>query len=216
MIAILGGSFDPIHEGHLDLATRLLADYGFEKLYFVPAKKNPLKSPTFAAPEARLTMTELAVGELSEKRFGVLDWEVRSQSPSYTLVTVERLLAAEKKAVAVIMGDEVFATLETWHEPKRLVSEANLIVVMREGTHATDAEGMLRRLGITDARREGSRVFHSGDARWIDEKTFRALPFSATGLRSSLGKSFDDGVMPHGIRRKVWLFIKENRLYAVK
>lgn len=221
MIALFGGSFDPVHLGHLDLALSLEARFGFEKIYFVPAKKNPLKSATSAPPHARLTMLKLALRELGEPRFEALDWEVNASGPSYTVRTVEKLTQSEGKPVAVLMGNEVFRDLERWHEPVKLVRLANLVVTDREDGLAIDPPAILARLGIRDVESDSQhpdRLWHSGHTRWIERVPFEPLPFSATGLRAALARREAPGtvpVLPQGIQRSVWLFIKENHLYSV-
>ena len=134
MIILFGGSFDPIHDGHLHLARKILELYSPEKLYLVPAKRNPLKEKTGASGDARLEMIRLALKEFDDERVAALDWELKRAEPSYTLLTVQQLLSTGASEIAVVMGNEVFASLPQWHEPRKLLEFANIIVVTRDET----------------------------------------------------------------------------------
>ena len=105
MVGLFGGTFDPVHEGHLRLAHEVLQRYCFRRLYLVPAWQNPLKAagPSASARD-RLEMLRLAVQASPDPRLEILDWEAHSPTPSYTLPTLKRLLQAENEPVALCDG----------------------------------------------------------------------------------------------------------------
>lgn len=219
MIALYGGSFDPIHEGHIYLAQSLLKHFPFEKIYFVPAKQNPLKDEEpRATGEMRLQMLKAALRECNEPRFETLDWEIKRQGPSYTIDTVEKILT-EHQDVAFVIGNEIFNELPGWHEPKKLLQIAHCVVVTRDATIPFSPLEILRKTHIADARfLDENRVIHSQNSRWISQMKINALPFSATQIRRKIKEQWNKNeleVPPPGIQRSVWLLIKENHLYTV-
>lgn len=203
MIALVGGTFDPIHLGHISLAREILSHYPVESLYFVPAYRNPHKSESETSPAHRLEMVRRGVREMNDPRVDCLDWEVTAPGPSYTIDTIEQLEAAKKNDLALVMGDDVFASFPRWKSPQKILEKVNLIIVTRN-ENLVPVDKILE--GIGGAKR----------ATWVDVHKMQALPLSATELRKELSQASDeDSAMPQGIQRSVWQYIKENRLYAV-
>jgi nicotinate-nucleotide adenylyltransferase len=135
---IFGGSFNPIHYGHLLVADQVLEILGLDRLLFVPAAEPPHKPARgLASAPDRLAMVQLAVAR--QPRFAVSDVELRRRGPSYTVDTLEALSAPGDELVLII-GSETFLDLLHWHAPHRLVELARLAVVPRTGS-AFDPEG---------------------------------------------------------------------------
>ncbi len=209
--ALFGGTFDPIHLGHLDLIRHVLAALSPEVLWVCPAKKNPLKpEATGSSAGDRAKMVELAIDFLGDKRVKMLDFEIKSDGPSYTLLTVRHLAAKENADVALVMGNEVFATLPQWYEPKALVEETDIFVVSREPMVRAIPEKTLAEIGVKDLKPAGEKWEHGG-GRWIMPRTISALPFSATAIREAIRRY---GERPEGLADGVWEFIKLKRLYT--
>ncbi len=207
--ALFGGTFDPIHLGHLDLIRHVLAALSPEVLWVCPAKRNPLKAdPTGATAEERVEMTRRAVAMFGDPRVRLLDFEIKADGPSYTLLTVRELANAGAE-IAVVMGNEVFATLPRWYEPKALLAEANLFVVSREPMGRAQIEGALAQIGVSGVE-SGGKWTHDG-GRWIMPRTISALPYSATSIREGIRRH---GERPEGLVDGVWQFIKESGLYT--
>jgi nicotinate-nucleotide adenylyltransferase len=137
-IGILGGTFDPVHVGHLAVAEEAREALGLERVLFVPAGLPPHKvGRSISPPEHRVAMVRLAIAD--NPAFGLSRIEVDREGPSFTVDTVAELLAApatDGTAVArltVIVSAELFGTLRTWHRPERLLELARLAVVPRGG-----------------------------------------------------------------------------------
>ncbi|MCG8481184.1 MAG: nicotinate-nucleotide adenylyltransferase [Spirochaetales bacterium] len=133
-----GGTFDPIHIGHLFVAEEARAAVGAMSVLFVPAGRNPLKDdPSGASPEARLHMTRLAIR--GNGAFRVSSAEIERGGPSYTVDTVETLVASGelRPRPGLIVGDDLIAQLPRWKDPQRLFAAVRLIVVTR---HVTEVE----------------------------------------------------------------------------
>ena len=141
---ILGGTFDPIHLGHLLLAEEGREILALDKVLFVPAGQPWLKAgqPLTAAIH-RLRMVELATAD--NPHFEVLRWEVERPGPSYTVDTLGRL-RAETGADAelhFILGLDALADFPRWKDPERILQMANLAVVPRPGYRESDADSIV-------------------------------------------------------------------------
>jgi nicotinate-nucleotide adenylyltransferase len=138
-IGILGGTFDPIHVGHLAVAEEAREALALDRVLFVPAGQPPHKPPGSVAPvRDRVTMVELAIE--GNAAFELSTVEVDRDGPSYSVDTVEALGSAfPGAALHLILSAETFAELPTWHEPDRLFAGARMAVVPREGYPAPDS-----------------------------------------------------------------------------
>ena len=138
---ILGGTFDPIHLGHLLLAEECREILELDQVLFVPAGQPWLKAgqPLTAAVH-RLRMVELATAD--HPHFEVLRWEVERPGPSYTVDTLERLRAEGGTASELhfLLGLDALADFPRWKDPERILQLANLAVVPRPG-YATEGDG---------------------------------------------------------------------------
>jgi len=131
-VGILGGTFDPIHAGHLILAEHARAALDLGLVLFIPAGDPWRKSERAISPsEHRLAMLRLAVED--NDAFGVSDIELRRDGPTYTADTVEAL-AGERldDEFFFVVGADALADLPNWHEPERIVAHATLAVAPRE------------------------------------------------------------------------------------
>jgi len=133
-IAAYGGTFDPLHNGHLEIVRAIVRDFGLDQLLIIPAHRPPHKgSRTIAGDYHRFAMAVLA--SLDEPRVFVSTLELEAPDRPYTFETVERLridLGTETRLFFVI-GADSFEEINTWREPARLLSSTNLIVVTRPG-----------------------------------------------------------------------------------
>jgi len=132
-IGILGGTFDPIHNGHLAIAEEARLASRLDRVLFVPASQQPLKRGThIATPEQRLAMTQLACA--SNSAFEVSRIELDRPGPSFTLTTLEALQSAQIGELHFILGEDALAALTRWHGAARMVELARIIAVGRPGS----------------------------------------------------------------------------------
>ena len=132
-IGIMGGTFDPIHMGHLITAEMVRSAADLDEVLFIPAAHPPHKDGTQAASaQDRLVMTEYAVRE--NPKFSVSDIELRREGPSYTVDTIAELRAQFDGAeLFFITGADAMNDLYRWHEPTRLLRSCQFIVATRQG-----------------------------------------------------------------------------------
>jgi len=183
-VAVFGGSFNPIHYGHLLLADEVLELLGLDRVLFVPAASPPHKPAGQLAPAAdRFEMVRLAIA--GHPRFAVSDLELRRTGPSYTVDTLQAL-AADGDELFLVIGSETFLDLLSWREPRRVASLARLVVIPRAGSafdpESAAAQKVLREIGI-----EGGFV-HVGSgppppSRGVLIVHAASLPLSASDLR---------------------------------
>jgi len=132
-IGVYGGSFDPVHLGHLLAAESCREQAGLDRVIFVPAAVPPHKRDRSLAPaEDRLAMLRLATG--GHDAFAVSTIELDRGGVSWTVDTLEGLAAAHPTAtLRLILGPDALADLPSWREPSRIVALAEPLAVEREG-----------------------------------------------------------------------------------
>lgn len=140
---LLGGTFDPIHNGHVVLAREAMVRLGLEGVWFVPAGMPWMKrGVALSAKEHRRAMVQLAIAE--EPRFHVSDSELNREGETYTVETLEELLAGDMAHTDLwfIMGADTLATMHEWKDPQRILELARVAVALRPRHEQLD----LRRL----------------------------------------------------------------------
>ena len=131
-IGIYGGSFNPVHNGHIHLAETAVAEFGLDRLYLLPSKKSPHRSSAEYAPdEDRLEMLRLA-SRHNEKLF-VSDYEIKSDRVSYTIYTVEHFRREFPDAeLFLLVGSDMLLSFDTWYRYEQILENVTLCVVSRE------------------------------------------------------------------------------------
>jgi len=166
--AVFGGSFNPIHYGHLLLADDVAEALGVDRVLFVPAARPPHKPSGDLAPAPdRYRMVELAIA--GHPKFAVSDLEFGRPGPSYTIDTLEAL-SIPRAELFLIVGSETFLDLLTWRAPRRVAELAQLVVVPRLGS-AFDPDSAAARKVVHEIGHEPLVVRAS------------SLPVSASDLR---------------------------------
>jgi nicotinate-nucleotide adenylyltransferase len=154
-IGIYGGTFDPIHHGHLILAREALEQLDLEKVIFVPAAVSPFKDGTAAAGESRWLMLRAALQ--GEPGFAVDDCELRRPPPSYTIDTVQDLRGRESNSeIYYLIGQDNVAGLERWHRFAELTKLVQFVVLDRAGIESHHPYPVVQRkidISATDIRK---------------------------------------------------------------
>ena len=137
-IGLLGGTFDPIHLGHLLLAVHSHEELDLDRVIFIPARLPPHKTEPVVGPADRLQMVRLAVGD--DDRFLVCDCEVSRDEPSYTIDTVGQFQQSlgDDTHLFWLIGSDMLADLPSWHEVGRLVDMVEIVVVSRASQPPAD------------------------------------------------------------------------------
>ena len=137
-VGIFGGTFDPVHVGHLAIANAALESVPLDRVVFVLARRSPLKERGPVAGEAdRLAMLELAVA--GEPRFSVSRVELERDGPSYTVDTLESFAGSDE--LFLMLGGDAIAELPRWKDPDRIARLATLVVAERPGAPSAPNDG---------------------------------------------------------------------------
>ncbi len=138
MIGLLGGTFDPVHYGHLRCALDVQQACELDEVRFIPCRQPPHRAAPLATPAQRLAMLKLAVE--GQPGFGIDDRELRRAGPSYTVDTLRSLRdEAGARPLCLIVGMDAFARLDSWHRWEQL-SELAHIAVMRRPASGPEPE----------------------------------------------------------------------------
>ena len=130
-IGVFGGTFDPVHVGHLSIAQAALECVPLDRVVFVPARRSPLKERgPFASEQDRLAMLRLAT--VGEPRFAVSTVELDREGTSYTVDTLERL--REEGELYLVLGADAVREFHRWRSPERIRELAILLVASRPGS----------------------------------------------------------------------------------
>lgn len=208
-IGILGGTFDPVHEGHLAVARTVLARCGLDLLLFVPAPSPPHKERRLTPFGHRLAMLEAAVGD--DPRLAVSALEAERPAPSYTVDTLRELhRRLGPRQFFLVIGADMFAEIRLWYRYKELFLLAHLIVVARPGF---SLDGMAARV----AALPGSFRHDPAGQVWLREDGFRifylpdvAIQVSSSQVRALLAQGKPvAGLLPAPVRE----YIREHDLY---
>lgn len=131
-LGILGGTFDPVHCAHLQLATDACNRLGLSRVLWIPSGNPPHRECPAVAAEQRLAMVALAIRE--QARFDLDDGEVCSSAPSYTVTTLQRLRAIHgDRPLVLLLGADAFLGLDKWHRWHELFTLAHIAIATRPG-----------------------------------------------------------------------------------
>ena len=208
-LGIFGGTFNPIHTGHLRVAEEVRYGCGLDRIIFVPSGSPPLKTSELADAAHRVAMTRLATE--SNINFAVSDIEMQVGDKSYTINTVQKLgeiYPGEK--LYFIMGLDVFLDLPNWRAPEKLISSIDFIIMTRPGFRLEELQ-LSPFIGDPGCMNDSGRITCSlkgGRTALVAQVT--ACDFSSTAIRHLLkeGKSVKY-LMPDAVEQ----YIASNRLY---
>jgi nicotinate-nucleotide adenylyltransferase len=156
-IGIMGGTFDPIHVGHLRAAENAREALALDRVEFVPAHVPPHRAGPLSSPLDRYAMVCLATS--AHPSFVASDRELRRDGPSYTVDTVRSVLEETPGAeVVLIVGSDTFPEMASWKDPQELFSLCSVAVVDRPEDGAPRAEGPAADREVTLVRGPGLAV----------------------------------------------------------
>lgn len=199
-IGILGGSFDPIHMGHINIAQNAYEEFGLDEVWFVPAGHSPNKDERQMTPaEDRLKMVSLALTDYPQ--FCLSDIEAESEGISYTYLTLTRLKEQYPNVTFYfIMGADSLDYFEQWLHPEIICQNAILLVAMRDDM---DVKAIQEKISAIQS------LFSARIYPLTGEKT----DISSTGLRTS-AKLHDLESVAGALPQKVAEYIARRGLYG--
>jgi nicotinate-nucleotide adenylyltransferase len=210
-LGILGGTFDPIHNGHVELAREVRGALSLAAVRLIPAGDPPHRAAPVATAAHRLEMVELAIEGIAGLEVDAR--EVDRIGRSYTIDTLESLRdESPHRPLALIVGADAFIGLPTWHRWRELFAVAHIVVVARPGVTIDEALG--DPLSGEWTRRNTKDPAALADARGghIFVQAITPHPISASSIRNALvdGNTIAvKGLLPPA----VLAYIERNRLY---
>ena len=211
MIGVFGGSFDPIHFGHINPLIELSEQFKFSEIRLIATYKSPASKIFHSEASHRHNMVSI-IAASTTNNFIADDIEIRKEGVSYTYETIQNLKNTLKNEdICLIMGLDVFLDIETWYNYKIMMEEVNIIVVNRpdfniKSTKNIDSSilgNIVKNKEIFVASKKGCIFFYETPSICI----------SSTSIRSIIGK----GENPSGmIPGSIMSYIKRNKLYTEK
>ena len=180
-IGIFGGTFDPVHYGHLRTGFELMQALGLAEMRYIPAGRPPHRDQPLADATLRLAMVRAAIA--GQPGFTVDDREVRRDGPSYAVLTLEELKSeAPERRLCLAVGMDAFLGLDRWHRWRDVLRLAHVVVAHRPGWRAP-ADGTLGELLSACGTRDPARLA-AADAGLVYVHAVTQLEISSTDLRN--------------------------------
>lgn len=203
LLGILGGTFDPIHKGHIAIAEHVFQSLKMERMDFIPCNQSPHREQPVASAAHRLAMTQLAVQ--NHPAFHVNAIEIARGGVSYTVDTVKALSHIHPNhAICLLMGGDAFSKFHFWHEWETILEYAHIIVISREKSSATEIVSLVKRK-TTD-----KNALVRQRAGLIYCENISPITISATQIREELKKGKSS---LSSLSSSVTAYITKNTLY---
>lgn len=180
-IGILGGTFDPIHHGHLRMAMECYERLALSEMRFIPLHTPPHRQQPFTSPEHRLAMLELAINNIEVLKID--QCELRRRKVSYTIDTVKLIRAKEGETpLCLLMGSDAFNTLPGWRDWQSLLDYVHIVIAERYGSREQPLDPALARL-MDKYQTDNAENLNRQSAGKIFELHMPILDISATQIR---------------------------------
>jgi nicotinate-nucleotide adenylyltransferase len=217
-IGIYGGTFNPVHYGHLRTAEEVHERLCLDKILFIPSGKTPFDKPNLARASERFEMVEKAI--MGNRHFDISDIETKARGRSYSVDTIKKLhRMSEGAEFFFILGIDAFLDLQAWKEPQQLLDMTSLVVMSRPGYLFNDIvsspfiKGITKRV-LTDLER-GDIMDYSFDISGtqkgyltnvtglnISASRIRSLVIKGESIRYLLPDSVKSYIISHNLYKK--------------
>ncbi|MCX7773616.1 MAG: nicotinate-nucleotide adenylyltransferase [Clostridia bacterium] len=198
MIGLMGGTFSPIHYGHLLMCESIREEFDLKKVIFMPAKRPPHKDASqIAEASDRLAMVSLAIED--NPFFEVSDLEMKREGASYTVDTLRELkwVYGDEETLGLIVGADSLVQIHTWKSYEEILRLATLIVAKRPDTDEEWLDKSIHELETQNSAR-------------ILKASASAMNFSSTEIRERFSKGYS---IRYRVPEKVEAYMKERNLY---
>lgn len=207
-IAILGGTFDPVHLGHIQASINIQKVFNFDHYFFLPCATPVHKKATVATSQQRIAMLELAIKDQSD--FALDLREIRRDTPSYMVDTLKSFRTDyPEDSITLIVGYDAFLSLPTWHQWNKLIELANLLVINRKPFAKNTVPTALQRMLVQHRTTAINELLHhkTGIIYMFDAGNF---DISSTCVREELKHV---QAAAKGLPERVNEYIKKWKLY---
>jgi nicotinate-nucleotide adenylyltransferase len=204
-LGVLGGTFNPIHLGHLRAAEEVAEALGLARVLLVPSAQPPHKAGGAALAPGALRLAWVEAACAGNPRLVACDVEIARGGASYTVDTLRTLAEREAARPVFIIGSDAFAELGTWREPKQLFALADFAVMTRPGTPGRLADWIPEALrGDLELDPRGDRARHRATGGSLCAVAISALAISSSDVRERVrsGRSIRY-LVPEAVRRDI-------------
>lgn len=206
-LGLLGGTFDPIHNGHLRMALEFKQHLNLSEMRLLPCHQPPHRDRPRRSSQQRSAMAKLAVDECLS--LNVDERELLRDQPSYTIETLEQLRAelGDKVSLCWCIGMDSLASLNTWHRWRDLLTVAHIVVAARPGWNVPGTGELAEWLAMHQGEADQLHYRSCGSVVLAQQSL---LDISATNIRQMITLGYSpEFLMPNA----VWRYIKDNNLY---
>lgn len=207
-IGILGGSFDPVHFGHIKPSLQLAEDFQLDSIRLIPCKISPFKDETFASAQHRWNMVSIIAG--SSELFEADARELQRDTPSYSYETLREIASevANNSTLFWIMGEDALIDFPRWYQAEKIMQLCHVLVMRRPGYDVSQNASTSTWL----------KPYMCKDVSMLSEKQYgciymtdvELLDISSTQIRETVHAGKQPRFMLPG---GVWNYIKRNNLY---
>ena len=222
MIGIFGGSFDPIHFGHIKSALELIKRFEFEQIRFVPCQLSPFKERVFANAQHRWQMLNLVCS--SQPKLIADDRELKREGPSYTIDSLIELREefGDNQSIVLILGVDAYLGFCKWHRYEEIISHCHVLLMQRPGYSLSEAGLKVKSKSEQNSNSECEKEYF-GSNKTEDSELLTAMPhgkiflseldkidISSTLIRETIAQGRQPKYMLPG---NVWNYVRRNKLY---
>lgn len=207
-LAIFGGTFDPIHNGHLQTSLSIQAYFKFESYIFLPCKIPIIKPEALATDQQRIKMIELAIKKYPDFKLDLR--EIERNSPSYMVDTLNSyILEFPEASITLIIGYDAFISLPHWHQWHKLIILANILVINRNEFATHPMPEVMHEFLAKYQEKEKSKFLNekAGTIFLFDAGHYE---ISSTAMRKEIKKKKDISLQ---LPEDVYKYIKDEGLY---
>ena len=206
-IGIFGGSFDPIHKGHIESLKSVIKKLNLSKVLVIPNKVSPLKDLSVASSLEKIKMLEIAFKDFKE--IEIEDYELKKEGPSFMIETLQYLdgKLGKKKHFLLIIGEDSFQSFHRWKNYQHIIKMTSLLVMNRPGL---DNDLTTRAIELHQDCIEntyGDNNFKKGKIYFI---RIKPNPASSTHIRENID---DQSVLAEGLDDDVLKYLQEQKIY---
>ena len=212
LIGLLGGTFNPIHFGHLRMAQELVEVLSLAELRFIPAAKPPHKAVPAVSAQQRADMVQLAIAD--NPLFKLDTCELNRQGASYTIDTLIALREelGEHVSLCLIMGSDAFSKLDSWHRWNELLNYCHIVLVQRPDSQSQPKLSNPLTALLTNHYTENNEDLTEQSAGYIHMQHITAQDISATNIRHQLASGHTAKYL---LPEQVLTYIKQQHLYSL-
>lgn len=206
-MALFGGTFDPVHYGHLRCADEVRQTLGLKTLYLLPAGNPPHRGRPQATVEQRLEMLQLACQAFPSLKID--DRETRRDGPSYMVDTLQEMRASHgDQPILLLVGQDAANLLHTWHQWERLFELANLVILTRPGSRSRYMPEVAEQVQSRSV--QAVRDLLKSAAGSVFHLQVESIDVSASKIKDYIRSGQDPGPM---LPAAILEYIRQNRLY---